>query len=218
MASSLTIACVYQPSISYTDDYVHRLKAAFKKHCKEPHRFVCLTNRRLPDVETIPLRHNWPGWWSKLELFYLDGPVVYADLDTMIVSDITDICSHPHSFSVLMGVGSKPTSIGGGERDFGSAFMGWHQDLSHIPAAFSPARIPDYSTRAKWGDQAFIQDHINRPADKLQGLFPGRFVHYKTSLRDSNKNSLPPPRGSSVILFSGHPRPHEINWTLPASQ
>jgi hypothetical protein len=217
VAEVLTVACVYRTGGDFTPEYVFRLEDAFAKHCKVPHRFVCLTNARLVDVDTIDLQHDWPGWWSKLELFYLRGPVVYADLDTLILNDITDICAYPHEFSVLMQVGKKPTSIGGGERDFGSAFMAWNQDLSHIPAAFDVSRIPEYYTREKWGDQAFIQDHFDRPATKLQELFPNRFVHYKTHVRRADKSPGPAPAGASVVLFSGKPRPHEINWTLPAS-
>jgi hypothetical protein len=217
VAQVLTVACVYRTGGDFTPEYVHRLGDSFARHCKVPHRFVCLTDAPLRGEEIIPLVHRWPGWWSKLELFYLRGPVVYADLDTLILNDITDICAYPHEFSVLMQVGKKPTSIGGGERDFGSAFMAWNQDLSHIPAAFNLARIPEYSTRAKWGDQAFIQDHLDRPATKLQELFPNRFVHYKTHVRRADKSPGPAPAGASVVLFSGKPRPHEINWTLPAS-
>jgi hypothetical protein len=213
----LTVACVYRTGGDYTPEYVYRLRDAFAKHCKAPHRFVCLSDAKVPGVEVIPLVNKWSGWWSKLELFYLQGPVVYCDLDTMILNDITDICARPHSFSILMGVGATPTSIGGGEYDFGSAFMAWNQDLSHIPAAFSPERIPEYSVKKKWGDQSFIQDHLNRPAEKLQDIFPGRFVHYKQHCRDQHKNSIPAPSGASVVLFSGRPRPHEIQWTLPAS-
>jgi len=217
VGSPLTIACVYRSGGDYTPEYVRRLKAAFAQHCKAPHNFVCLTDLPFREPHFRALIHKWPGWWSKLELFYLQGPVVYADLDTLILNDITDICTYPHTFSVPMGVASTPNSIGAGEHDFFSAFMAWNQDLSHIPAAFTPARIPEYSTRTKWGDQSFIQDHIGRPAQKLQDLFPGRFVHYKSQVRKPDKSPGPAPPGASIVMFSGRPRPHQLNWTLPAS-
>lgn len=217
MAAALTVACVYRTGGDYTDEYVRRLRDAFEQHCQTPHRFVCLTNTKLPGFDTIPLRNNWPGWWSKLELFFLEGPVVYADLDTMILNDITDICAYPHRFSVLMGMARKPTSIGGGARDFNSAFMAWNQDLGHIPAMFSTSQISNYSDRQNWGDQAFIQHTLDRPAEKLQELFPGRFVHYKSDVRRPDKSPGCAPAGASIVCFSGRPRPHEINWTLPTS-
>ena len=62
----------------------------------EAFRFVCLTN--VPDefdetMEVIPLKHNWKGWWSKLELFrpgvFEDGDrVFYLDLDSVIVQSL----------------------------------------------------------------------------------------------------------------------------------
>ena len=30
---------------------------------------VCLSDRKVEGVETIPLRHDWPGWWAKMEMF-----------------------------------------------------------------------------------------------------------------------------------------------------
>lgn len=210
MGSPLTIACVYRTGGDYTGEYVRRLQSGFEQHCHAPFRFLCLTNTRVSGVECVPLRHNWPGWWSKLELFYLQGPVVYCDLDTLVLNDITDICAYPHTFSVTMGLARFPGSIGGGERDFNSTFMAWNQDLSHIPAAFNPSCIPEYSTRAKWGDQAFIQEHLARPADKMQDIFPGRIVHYKSHVRCPDKSPGLAPQGASVICFSGNPRPHQL--------
>ncbi len=32
------------------------------------HRFVCLSDVDVP-CERIFLKHGWPGWWSKVELF-----------------------------------------------------------------------------------------------------------------------------------------------------
>ena len=32
--------------------------------------FICLTDLDL-DCQTLALDHDWPGWWSKIELFRL---------------------------------------------------------------------------------------------------------------------------------------------------
>lgn len=64
------------------------------------YEFVCLTNKyhdELCGIEQIPLVHNLPGWWSKLELFrkflpFREGSnCLYIDLDVLITGDITPL-------------------------------------------------------------------------------------------------------------------------------
>ncbi|TKI04674.1 hypothetical protein [Martelella alba] len=55
---------------------------------------ICLSDVAIKGVETLPLTTNFPGWWSKLELFNpekIDDDIFYLDLDVVIVGDITDI-------------------------------------------------------------------------------------------------------------------------------
>ena len=52
--------------------------------------FYCLSDcRDVPGF--IELRYNWPGWWSKMEMFRPDirGDFLYMDLDTILLGDIT---------------------------------------------------------------------------------------------------------------------------------
>jgi alpha-N-acetylglucosamine transferase len=67
-----------------------------------PHRFVCLSNVNVP-CERIPLTHNWPGWWSKLELFrpgIFKGRVLYIDLDSIIIGDLSPLVDYPGAFVI----------------------------------------------------------------------------------------------------------------------
>lgn len=56
-------------------------------------RFACLSDVEIPGVETIPLKHDWPHWWAKLELFdpELPGGFLYTDLDNVIIGPIGDL-------------------------------------------------------------------------------------------------------------------------------
>jgi hypothetical protein len=218
LAPEVTVACVYRRGGNFTDDYPRRLRDAVAQHCKAPHDFVCLSNVPNLGVETRPLLRNWPGWWSKLELFregLFRGRVVYFDLDTMIFRDITDIVTYPHEFSCIT---NWKTQNGDG-KVIGSAIMGWNSalDLGHIFNDFTLKEVDKYEQNwVRWGDQGWIQDNLNRPFESLQKLFPNRIVHYKTHVRGPTKESpgkVPP--GASVVCFSGKPRPHEINWSIP---
>lgn len=58
--------------------------------------FFCLTNteEKLSEgINRIPLLHNWPGWWSKIELHRpdlpLSGRTLYIDLDSYVVGDLS---------------------------------------------------------------------------------------------------------------------------------
>lgn len=54
--------------------------------------FACLSDVEIPGVETIPLRHNWPKWYAKLELFRPGlGEFLYTDLDNVVVGPIDDL-------------------------------------------------------------------------------------------------------------------------------
>ncbi|MGH8338151.1 MAG: hypothetical protein ACRETL_15305, partial [Gammaproteobacteria bacterium] len=49
-----------------------------------------MSNVEVPGVKTIPLLHDWPGWWAKMELFRPDvrGDFLFMDLDTVIVGPL----------------------------------------------------------------------------------------------------------------------------------
>ena len=77
----------------FTKDDVWALYNTVKKHIDREFDFYVLTN----DLEAavpgtiIPLNHDWPGWWSKMELHRPDlpqGRTLYLDLDSHVVSSL----------------------------------------------------------------------------------------------------------------------------------
>ena len=84
------------------------------RNYKKPHQFHCLSNVKLP-IATIQLKHNWIGWWSKVELFrpnLFSGPVFYLDLDIIICKNfeyIFDKLDYKPNFEIkdLSGLFSK---------------------------------------------------------------------------------------------------------------
>jgi hypothetical protein len=205
----ITVASVFKPGNGFHAGYVRRLAEGVAQHCKAPHRFVCLTNETLP-VETISLIRGNRGWWNKLEIFRLPGPVVYFDLDTMIVGDITDIITHPHIFTTGENWGATSPA----ERVMGSAFMAWDgaTDLSHLDVAITKDVDDKYSaSKMRWGDQGYIQDHLGAGFDSIDDLFPRRFVSYKIHVRPQGRV----PEGASIVAFHGRPRPAQVGWKLP---
>jgi hypothetical protein len=170
-----------------------------------------LTDNRFSDIETIPLKRANKNWWVKLELFSLTGPTVYFDLDTIIVSDITDICTYPHRFTGLTNFKHK-----GKTNAFASGFMAWNGDFSYLDRDIDAATDREYrgDLTGDWqrhGDQGWVNDHLEIKPELTGDLFPGRFVSYKWDVRRKGRV----PDSASVVCFHGVPRPHEIGWSLP---
>jgi hypothetical protein len=204
----LTVACAYKPGNGFTDEYVTRLRDDVQRFCKAPHRFVCLTNERFSDIETIKPRGNNRSWWMKLHLFSeFKDPTVYFDLDTILVDDVTDICTYPHVFTGLTGFKTGK---------FASGFMAWNGDYSYldVDADRTIERNYDAFVSRDWerhGEQSYVAERLRITPQLTGDMWPGRFVSYKYGVR--RRGFVP--KGASVVCFHGKPRPADVNWSLP---
>jgi hypothetical protein len=162
---------------------------------------VALSDIDIPGVVTVRLRYNFPGWWSKLELFSdaIPGDLLYFDLDTVVLGSIEPLLKVGKS-TVLRDF-YKPNLMGSGLMYIAES------DKPRIWEAFiaDPDKaIRTCVTRAKWGDQGFLQDFLGN-AQKWQDILPGEIVSYKVDCRRRL------PARARVICFHGKPRP----WDLP---
>ena len=83
----------------FTVNDVKRLYASVKKNIDRPFNFYCLTNYKDNNFpfEKIPLEHNWPGWWSKMELHRSnlpEGRTLYLDLDSHVIRSLQPILDY----------------------------------------------------------------------------------------------------------------------------
>ena len=185
----IIVACVLKSGGDYDAEYVRRLKEGVDNNLSG-HRFVCLSDVDVP-CERIPLRHSFAGWWAKLELFYLDGPVLFFDLDTVIVGDLTEIAAYPHKFTAIDDF-YRP-------RRLQSNIMAWADATPwrHLIDVYRKDPRAAGRSHQKW-----IEPHV-KPIQFFQDLFPGEFASYKAT-----KNR----KGASVICYHGKPRPHQTGW------
>lgn len=198
VGSMLKVACVLRSGGEYGPHHVAWLRRMVERHLKMPYRFICLTDMDV-DCERVSLEHNWPGWWSKIELMKLsvdDGPIIYFDLDTLIINSLDDVVID-HEFSMLRTF--WPQGL------VNSSVMAWSIDLRSIYDTFVADPIGymrEYQVAGKWGDQDFIARHLPVEREYLQIKCPGRFASYKLTLRGGY-----PPETTSVIVFHGKPKP-----------
>lgn len=159
-----------------------------------------------PDMGVIPLKKGYAGWWAKMEALALDGPVMYLDLDTTIICDLSPLAHHllaPRMIAL---------------RDFNyparlvqSSVMAWGAGCktpARIAAAFEkypPQRAIDEYTTSRWlGDQGFIERHAAAELVFWQDIAPGAFVSYKRHCASGI------PADARAVIFHGRPRPWEV--------
>lgn len=190
------VTCVLKSGGEYLPRHVYNLRDMCADFLP-PHEFVCLTDLPQMHCQTIPLFHNWPGWWSKIELFKLRGKHLYFDLDTVLVSDCSSIVSvaQGKTFIILRDIYRGLTD----KFAMGSGMMYWEDDLSFVYDSFLES--PNYCSG---GDQAFLEEVFR---DKLncvtywQDICEG-IVSYKANVR---VHGLKP--SDKIIVFHGEPRP-----------
>lgn len=170
------------------------------------YKFICFTDTPEGidgevDIRPLPV-DGLKGWWNKLSLFkdglFPEGDrILYFDLDTIITSGLDEIIKYDGEFAILRDF-IRPEGLQ-------SAVMAWRAGFGHdIWNEFVRAGEPDLYG----GDQEWIEKRCHYP-DILQTLYPDSFVSYKYQAVSTI------PTKARVVVFHGHPRPHEIltGWT-----
>lgn len=88
----VTLTTVLKSGGRYDVTWVERLNAGARRSIPGLDRVVCLTDLDLQvaGVDSVPLRHDWPAWWSKFEAYrtdLADDLTILCDLDTVFTGD-----------------------------------------------------------------------------------------------------------------------------------
>jgi hypothetical protein len=188
-----TVVCVLKSGGEYTKEYVDKLKCGVLNNLPDA-EFICLSDMKVPDK--IPLLNNYPGWWSKVEIFRITGKVLYLDLDTIVTGDLSDIFHYPHKFTMLRDFNRVDC--------FASGVMAWDGDYSHIYKNFtySSQFIRPYRYHPKLGDGGYIQNQVEDIIG-FQDVLPGQILSHKLH-KDRSEARL--------VCYHGKPRPHTTGW------
>lgn len=156
---------------------------------------VTLTDREDTPGRTRPLRHSWPGWWSKMELFSPENadlrPCLFFDLDTYVLGDIGDMMVPFEGLGMLrdFNIPDRPAS--------GVMFI--PEDASRIWKRWSASPKAWMRDFERKGDQGFLGQFCDWfIQDRFEGV-----CSYKRDAREA-------PAGR-IVCFHGKPNPPEAD-------
>ena len=171
---------------------------------------TCLSDVNVP-CRRIALRQDWSGvrgWWAKMELFapWVEGDLLYFDLDTSLVGDLGDIAA-VRSLTMLQDFNFAAHASSGmmflPEAERPRIWETFARDPAHWIGHYDDPQRED----ARWGDQAFLTDHGLDRAQRWQSVVPDQVYSYK--VHDLARDGMPP--NARVICFHGQPRPWSPN-------
>jgi hypothetical protein len=210
----INIVCVLRSGGVYDTSYVRALARGVQENLRLPYRFVCLSDLqfKFPGVEVIPLKYNWPGWWSVVEAWNptfgnSDQNTLYIDLDTLVVGSLDDIVGYDGDLCVL--------------RDFYRTEHPANGVMYYSPRVLKPfwkafKKNPTYwmaeggkMIPPHFGNMIFWRENLlETPYEYWQDIFPGQIVSYKVHCRQGLIGKIP--AGARLICSHGIPKPPEI--------
>jgi hypothetical protein len=208
----LNVLCVCKSGSIYDASWVEKLKNAVERNLKRPHVFTCLSDIPVP-CNRIPLKHDWPGWWSKIELFrpgVIDRPTLYLDLDTIIVGELKleTLLASAVDFAMLRNFWNDEM-YGSGVMWFSGETVPYHvyEKFAKQPQAYI-AHHERNKSGPYVGDQAFISDNVEG-IDQINEYLPGIYSYKMHCQRRL-------PSDASIICYHGSPRPTEVfnEWMM----
>ncbi len=87
----LIVTCFNKSAALNNTDIVKKVKDLYDKYLLTPHSFICLTNEKIPGIDTVPIRNNLPNYNCQYEIFRNDfhdknTSVLYVDLDIIPIN------------------------------------------------------------------------------------------------------------------------------------
>ncbi len=213
----MIFATVLKSGGDFSPEHVQKIAGGLRRAQGQNIEIVCLTDtpRAVREAGATPVRllHDWPGWWSKLELFrpeLFSGPVLYLDLDTIILRDIdrlVDLAVEGRDRPLLLrGISPK-------EREGGwpiSGIMSWHGEQLW-EAYYRFKKNPQGIIQAfkdeppgQNGDQGFLRQRvIGTDYCPIQGELPPEYIAFK---KDWKRQGSTICKKAHLIAWSGQPR------------
>lgn len=207
------IAVVLKSGPKYNLRHARHIVDQLKARIKTPHKVLLFTDfHGLSDCKTVELVRDWPGWFSKLEIFDpalgIRGGMLYIDLGCVLGRDIHlprwDEVLVPGRLRMSPTNNSSTTSDG----RFFSGLIAWLGGSVTEPFTsflkHPQVTKPEGNQSTVWGDQNIINQCMDGYIDDIYPLLEAK--SYKRAGVKAKEEA-------DVVLFHGHPKPWEIAWT-----
>jgi hypothetical protein len=222
-------ACVIH-STGYDWRYVENLYSMLTRALPGGIRFHVYTehDRSVPPHMIKHILTEWPGiagpkksWWYKMQMFNPEhhaGNLLYLDLDTVVVRDLSWVTNHDTSY--FWGIRDFRYLQNPHHSVFNSSFMWWNvSNFSRIWDQFSQGDIAQL-TKNNQGDQDYITKSIN--VNQRRFFDDKLFQSFRWQCLDGGYNfQRRQPRApgtgvtiapdTAVVVFHGMPKPHQIS-------
>lgn len=185
----------------FDPEYVYRMQRAVSLNLDVPHDFAVITD--MPELyrcRTLEPMDNLKGYWQKITLFaperwrqYAGDRVLYLDLDTVVMGNITELATYPAKFLTL-----KDRLL----PMVNSSIMCWDfPEFKHIYNNWK-------GDTASWprGDQEWINSQV-WPEFINEAFGTAEYPDFKEDLRHQR-----PSGNERIVWFHGIPMPHELDW------
>lgn len=207
----LNIVTVLKTGGDFTPEYVYRIREGLGKHVSRPFSFYCYTDHPelVHEPTAIQLKHGWPGWWSKFEIYRTGFPFLYMDLDTVLNGPLDPVveAAEKEPFVCIKPIfQERPGAIASGFMWWNTPTKGIYDKFAAEPEAWMQAAKTMATPPWNHGDQRVLE---------LMGIVPSAYWQNITNKVAHRKNANEQQRqNASVIFYSGKPRPHETNWSV----
>lgn len=168
--------------------------------------FACLSDVKVPGVDCIPLKHDWPGWYAKIELLRPDlgGDFLATDLDNVFCGPMDDLWTH--DYTTQRGDWNALMFIPRG------GFAKIYEEFKHAPGEHMALNGPTGINGQAFGDAGFMASRVQ--GQHWEDVVPGQVVNIVEMIR---KTAFGPrwnrvPKNARVVLCAG---PDRRPWQLP---
>ncbi len=224
----MNIVSVYKSGGDYDIRYVVALANELVKYVKVPYKFYCLTDQPTevaPYAIPIKLKHGWPGWWSKLEIFNKEqifnrstDVVLYLDLDVLLLGSMASLINvcYQLNYPIMLRSSDK---VGKANNWPSSSIMAWKgQMMTEVYVQVRIRGIEDViiktnqnvSRAGQRTDQGFIRTLIN--PNKFQDFLPKKYIAFKYPDYLKNEKVI---NRASILNWTGLPRFHQMGESHP---
>lgn len=184
-------------------EYVYKLRDRIAQHMTVPHKFVCLSDRDIPGVETIRFEPRFKWNLNKMHLYKpdigLEGRVLAFDLDIVPIGNLDGFAEYDGRFAVCESFNPNMKGLAGGSImgfEAGTLDFLWN-DLVACPGK--------WHDRTAGSERLYYRRHGGlNGMDFWQDLLPGQIASFKRHCQEGV------PNGTRAIVFHGKPRPHEL--------